>query len=321
MLEQLGGEVTAVRPHRHARHHLDARRDDHVELARPDRRGRVEVRLHRGAALAVDGRAAHGVGPAGDERGHPRDVPALLADLRHAAHLHVLDLGGVEVVPGEEAVHHLRDELVATDRAERAVPLPDRAADGVDDEGLSHRSRLQGRWRRPRPRRSCSSPASGSRRATGSRSPRPTPARSSPASRRRARQHVRTALDAAEAALAQPLPAHRRAEILAEVADALGPPAGRGRPDDLRRGRQAAQDREGRGLAGRVHVHDGRGRGAQAHRRRWCRWTPLRPARASSRSRCAGRSGSSARSAPSTSRSTSSRTSSRPRSPRAARWC
>ena len=34
-------------------------------------------------------------------------------------------------------------------------------------------------------------------------------------------EHVRTALDAAEAALTQPLPAHRRAEILAEVANAL----------------------------------------------------------------------------------------------------
>jgi len=34
-------------------------------------------------------------------------------------------------------------------------------------------------------------------------------------------EHVRAALDAAEAALAQPLPAHRRAEILAEVANAL----------------------------------------------------------------------------------------------------
>ena len=35
-------------------------------------------------------------------------------------------------------------------------------------------------------------------------------------------QHVRNALDAAEAALAEPLPAHRRAEILVDVADALG---------------------------------------------------------------------------------------------------
>ena len=98
-LEQLVGEVAAVRAHRHAGHHLDAGRDDDVELARPDRGGRVEVRLHRRAALAVDGRAADRLRPAGDQRDHPADVPALLADLRHAAHLHVLDLRRVEVVP------------------------------------------------------------------------------------------------------------------------------------------------------------------------------------------------------------------------------
>ena len=106
-LEQLVREVAAVRAHRDARHHLDARRDDDVELARPDRGGRVEVRLHRRAALPVDGRAAHRLGPAGDERRHAADVPALLADLRHAAHLHVLDLRGIEVVPRDERVQHL----------------------------------------------------------------------------------------------------------------------------------------------------------------------------------------------------------------------
>ena len=43
-LEQLVREVAAVRAHRDARHHLDARRDDDVELPRPDRGCRVEVR-------------------------------------------------------------------------------------------------------------------------------------------------------------------------------------------------------------------------------------------------------------------------------------
>ena len=138
-LVQLVGEVAAVRAHRHARHHLDARRDDDVELARPDRGGGVEVRLHRRAALAVDGRPADRLRPARDHRRHPADVPALLADLRHAAHLHVLDLGRIEVVARDEAVQHLRRELVAARAGERAVPPADRAANGVDDVGLAAR--------------------------------------------------------------------------------------------------------------------------------------------------------------------------------------
>ena len=47
--------------------------------------------------------AADGLGPAGDERGDPADVQRLLADLRHAAHLHVLDLTGIEVERGRRA--------------------------------------------------------------------------------------------------------------------------------------------------------------------------------------------------------------------------
>ena len=155
-LEQLVREVAAVRAHRHARHHLDAGRDDDVELAGPDRGGRIEVRLHRGAALAVDGRPTDRLGPAGDHRRHPADVPALLADLRHAAHLHVLDLGRIEVVAGDEAVQHLSRELVAARPRKGAVPPPDRAANGVDDQRFrGHRTehRLRG-WPRRRPRRS-----------------------------------------------------------------------------------------------------------------------------------------------------------------------
>ena len=132
------GEVAAVRAHRDARHHLDARRDDDVELAGPDRGRRVEVRLHRGAALPVDGRPADGFRPARGHRRHPGDVPALLADLGDAAHLHVLDLRRIEVVARDEAVQHLRREIVAADPRKRAVPLPDRTADGVDDQGVGH---------------------------------------------------------------------------------------------------------------------------------------------------------------------------------------
>ena len=123
-----------VRAHRDARHHLDAARDDEVELSRPDRRGGVEVRLHRRAALAVDGRAATETGQPGGERDVAADVPRLLVDLRHAAPLHVLDLGGIDAVPLDERVHDLGRELVAADVRQRAVLLPDRAANGIDDD-------------------------------------------------------------------------------------------------------------------------------------------------------------------------------------------
>jgi hypothetical protein len=150
-LEELLRQVAAVRAHRDARHHLDARRDDDVELLGPDGGRGVEVRLHRGAALAVDGRAAHRLRPAGDEGRHAADVPALLADLRDAAHLDVLDLGRVEVVALDEAVQDLGGELVAADLRERAVPLADRAADGVDDQRVTHRPQRTAAIRRERP--------------------------------------------------------------------------------------------------------------------------------------------------------------------------
>ena len=44
---------------------------------------------------------------------------------------------GIEVVARDEAVQHLRRELVAARAGEDAVPLPDRAADGVDDERVA----------------------------------------------------------------------------------------------------------------------------------------------------------------------------------------
>src|SRR5205085_6348102 len=67
---------------------------------------------------------------------HAADVPALLADLADAAHLHVLDLRRIEADTLDERVQHLRGELVRAERREHAVPPADRRADGVDDEGF-----------------------------------------------------------------------------------------------------------------------------------------------------------------------------------------
>ena len=78
---------------------------------------------------------------------------------------------------------------------------------------------------------------------------------------------ARRAVDAAEAAMREPLPAHKRAEILVRVAGFLGRRHDEVARHDLRRGRQAAQGGEGRSGARDVDVHDGRGRGAEACRR------------------------------------------------------
>ena len=83
---------------------------------------------------------AHTVsGQPGDQRGDAPDVQRLLADLRDAAHLDVLDRSGIEVESLHQPVQHLRGQLVGPHRRERAVPLADRAADGVDDQGVAHR--------------------------------------------------------------------------------------------------------------------------------------------------------------------------------------
>ena len=124
----------AVRTHRNARHHLDAAGDDEVELARPHGGRRVEVRLHRRAALPVDGRPADRHRPAGGERDVAPDVPGLLLDLRDAAPLEVFDLARVDPVPLDETVHNLGRDVVPADVRERAVLLPDRAPNGVDDQ-------------------------------------------------------------------------------------------------------------------------------------------------------------------------------------------
>ena len=93
----------------------------------------VESGLQRRPALAIDRRGADGLGPAPDEHRLPAHVERLLADLGHAAHLHVLDLAGLDIQPVDEPVQHLRCELLGPDLRERAAALPDRRADGIDD--------------------------------------------------------------------------------------------------------------------------------------------------------------------------------------------
>ena len=83
-------------------HDLDAGGDDDVVGAGDDALGGEVGRLLRRAALAVDGGGGHRLGEAGGEHGVAADVEALVADLHDAAHDHVVDERGIEVVALDE---------------------------------------------------------------------------------------------------------------------------------------------------------------------------------------------------------------------------
>ena len=78
------------------------------------------------------------LGEAGRERGVAGDVDALLADLHDAAHDHVLDERGVEVVALDEPREDVGREIDGVNVLQLAVAAPERSADGVDDDGRRH---------------------------------------------------------------------------------------------------------------------------------------------------------------------------------------
>ena len=66
------------------------------------------------------------------------DVQRLLTHLRDAAHDHVVDHRGVEVVAHHERVEHVRGEVDGVPSGEPAVAPPERGSNGVDDHGVRH---------------------------------------------------------------------------------------------------------------------------------------------------------------------------------------
>ena len=97
--------------------------------------GEVDGLLGR-AALAVDGGPGTDVGEAGGQRGVAGDVHGLLADGHGAAHDHVLDQGGVEVVALDQGPQGLGGQVDRVPAREPAVAAAHRGADGVDDHGM-----------------------------------------------------------------------------------------------------------------------------------------------------------------------------------------
>ena len=124
--------------HRHEAHDLDAGGDDDVVGAGHDALGGEVGRLLGRAALAVDGGGGHRLGPAGGEHGVAADVERLGADLHDAAHDHVVDQGGVEVVALDERLERLGGEVDRVPARELAVALAAGGADGVDDDCGGH---------------------------------------------------------------------------------------------------------------------------------------------------------------------------------------
>ena len=125
------------RDERGAAHALDAAGDDQVGLARADASRGVVHRLEPAAAEAVHGHAGHGLGQAGEERGHAPDVAVVLARLVRRAEDHLVDLAVADVGPLEDRADDVRREVVRTDLCERAAVPAERRPDVADDESVA----------------------------------------------------------------------------------------------------------------------------------------------------------------------------------------
>ena len=129
---------------RRAAHALDAAGDVEVAFAAGDGARRVDHRLQAARAQAVDGDARRGRRQAGEQRGEARDVAAVLARLRDAAHDHVADLRGVDLVARHHFLQHFGGEVVGTHRRELAGVAADRGAQSVVEVGIEHGSAYSG---------------------------------------------------------------------------------------------------------------------------------------------------------------------------------
>jgi hypothetical protein len=124
--------------HRHEAHDLDARGDHDVVHPGHDGLGGERGGLLRRTALPVDRGGRHRFREAGGEHGVAADVQALGPDLRDAAHDHVLDQGGVEVVALDEGRQHLAGQVGGVPPRQRAVAPAPRRAHHVDDHCIGH---------------------------------------------------------------------------------------------------------------------------------------------------------------------------------------
>jgi hypothetical protein len=114
-------------------------RDDEVEVPGLDRGRRVHRRLHRRSALAVDRWSRRPVSASRRSATATRPTFSACSPTCETQPIWTSSTApGSSVEPLRQPAQHLGGELVGPHRRERAVPLADRAADGVDDQGIAH---------------------------------------------------------------------------------------------------------------------------------------------------------------------------------------
>jgi hypothetical protein len=133
----LGGELRS-KTHRHPRHRFNAGGDHDVHRAGHHGLGRKMQRLLRRAALAVDRGGGNAFRELRSHHGVARDVVGLLAGLHHAAHDHVLDLGGIDLGAVDQRIQHGSGKIGRMPACETSALAAARGTRGGDDIGLGH---------------------------------------------------------------------------------------------------------------------------------------------------------------------------------------
>ena len=123
---------------RRARHRLDAAGDEQIAVTGDHGVARTDDGGEAGCAETVDGHARDGLGKAGEEDGHARDVAVVLACLVRAAEPDVLDLLGGNACTVDGRADGDRRQVVGADCGEPAAVAADRRPDGGEDHGLRH---------------------------------------------------------------------------------------------------------------------------------------------------------------------------------------
>ncbi len=122
-----------------AAHRLGAAREHDVGLARGDGARGGGDRFEAGGAQPVDGGARDGLGQAGQQRGHARDVAVVLAGLVGGAPVDVVDAGRVQGGHvGHQVADHGRRQIVGPQGGQGSAELADGGAAGGREVDGTH---------------------------------------------------------------------------------------------------------------------------------------------------------------------------------------
>src|SRR5262249_7530379 len=79
--------------------------------------------------------AGHGLGEPGREHSVAADVDGLSSDLRDAAHDHIVDEAGIQIVAFCQGLEGFGSQVHRMPAGQASVPLPSRGAYGVNNHG------------------------------------------------------------------------------------------------------------------------------------------------------------------------------------------